>query len=345
MKKIVILFLAFLAAVFLARSQRLAGFWYLPTMSVEQATSMANFDVVVVDVENIFNNPQSLEIMKQLHPDIKLLAYLNPVEVFDPPISDKPWSNHLLGELKNHPGWWLKGDDGRNLVFWPGMRMLDCRWPQGQAYLYFLASSFNQEVLASNYFDGVFIDNLWSKANWISGYGSSRLSVADAYPENFNRDWEAGLKYLLGLIRKSHPDYIFIANPGDKDYYHEVQGKQFEDFPNPDLGSIAAGGWYLNMSNAALFGRYNIFTARSDNSFFTLCSAMLLDNVFFSPPQNSIWKKDYQLDLGKPLDSVQKSGSNENLFFFRHFQNGLIQVWPEKNTSVILYNNGIKRYQ
>jgi hypothetical protein len=347
MKKLVFFILA-IGLFFAANAQKTAVHWYLANMSLDQAKNLSHYDMVVVDAENIFNNPRSLKLLKTNHPGILLVCYLNPIEVFDPAYSDKPWSIALLKELKKHKDWWFQDGAGKQMVFWSGMKMLNCRLDNGYPYLEYLFKSFEKNILTSGFFDGVLYDNLWDRINWIGGFGGNK---GLAYNDNqdttkLDSQWRLGLRYLTKKIKIKHQKWIFISNPGSNMLYTEtVPNKMFENFPDKFLGG-RADGWYNSLLNATkleTIGSHTIFNARENNYFFTLCSSMLLDNVYFSDCQNKPWVEKYQLKLGHPVGKYLIDHDVDGEFFCRPYEKGKIIVYPDSGKAYVKYNNGETR--
>ncbi len=331
--------------------------WFLPTMSLEQARTRIQFDYVVVDPECGITSREAIDYLRANHPGIKILCYINPPEWFDPMFPDKPWSLHIVAELKKYPNWWLKGTDGKKITFWPGMWTMDCRINcqkyliNGQRlnYLEFLWLNFRSDILDKYPYDGVLFDNAWDKAAWLGHYKKNKHGLdanndrREDNPTQFDLAWKKGLTYFLSQVRQyGGTNFIIIANPANKAYVPLCNGKEFENFPDIYCkeGDKKFEAWYENLNRANSWSGFCLFTARTNNYFFTLCSAVLLDHVSFAPPQNSAYDQKYELFLGEALSKAETFRESGRSGYKRRFQNGTVYVDPELKKSWINYNDG-----
>ncbi len=361
MKKL-ILFLSFLGMFYAhdAQAQRTAVHWYLPKMSLKEAGQLKGYDLVIVDPEIIFNDRASLDALRADNPNIQIYCYFNIVEWFNPMFSDKPWSKNILAFLEKNEEWFLHGQDGKRLSFWPGMQTMNCLadCPKLRVYtedkkpvnyVEFITDRFIEDILKEYRFDGVLMDNLWNKVYWLGNYGSNKngfawAPVKDADVHLVDVYWRKGLIDCLDTLKKFGGESLkIIGNPGHLDYQKQCSGKMFENFPEIYLNEADSTfeAWYENISNASSFpDGPDIFNARTDNYFFTICSSMLLDNVYFSYLQNTKYENKYQLALGAPIAETRANSDGSHS---RAYQNGLVFVDPLAKKAWIFYNDGTTR--
>ena len=358
MKKIMII-LSFIGIIhaYSSNAQRTAVHWYLPKMSIEEAAQMKGYDLVIVDPENIFNNRASLDKLRADNPEIMIYCYFNIVEWFNPMFSDKPWSKKMISFLDKKEQWFLHGQDGKRLSFWPGTQAMDCSAACPKIPVYSIKDSltygqfamgrFIKDILGQYQFDGVLMDNLWPKIHWLGDYGDNKhgidygnLEVNDSVM--LDAYWQFGMINCLDILKKYGSEkFTIIGNPGNLDYPRQCSGKMFENFPDiyQNEADKVFEAWYENISNASGFNGPSIFNARRDNYFFTICSAMLLDNIYFSYIQNTGYDSRYQLNLGAPTSSAQSADGVYN----RNYQNGAVFVDPQAKKAWIIYNDGTER--
>lgn len=346
-----------------AAAQKTAVHWYLPTMSFEQAQQLNGFDLVIVDPEVIFNNQGSLDALRASNPNVKIFCYFNVVEWFNPMFDDKPWSKNIFAFLNEKEEWFLHGQDGQRISFWKGMQTMNClvdcpaakvysKNPDEEInYINFISERFVDDILKTYHFDGVLMDNLWDKVDWIGNYGNNNgldyglinsLDTEQEKKELLNIYWNMGLNYCLNKIKNFDQSLTIIGNPGNLSYAPQCSGKMFENFPEIYLNEADTifEAWYENISNASVFSNGpNIFNARKENYFFTLCSSMLLDNVYFSYLQNTKYEDKYQLNLGKALASAKIN----NGIYCRAYEKGILMVDPYQKKSWISYKDGRTR--
>jgi hypothetical protein len=322
-----------------------ARYWTSPIIRPENIKNLAQSDLLIVDVENMFNNYNYLVQIKKLNPNLKLICYTNPMEIWMIKYNNRPWQNSVIDEITNHRSEWIlrKGEKyDRSLVrFWPNMIMLNfstaCPREKWQRYYSWMARKLNHEVLSDTIWDGYFMDNCTSNISWVSpgkiDINNNREADND---QRIDKSWEIGVKRFLRRIRRSNgQDFIIIGNKGDHYFLDIVDGKKFENFPNPWLGDTWADGFKQSIDNAKKTGKYTIFSINSNEVEFGLASALLLDNVYLAIGQdNDQIYHEFMVDLGKPLGSYQRIGDK----YFRHFEKGKVIVYPLKRRGEIRAN-------
>ena len=338
-------------------TQKTAVHWYRPTISLNQAEAMANYDLLIVDPECIFNSRESLSWLKLNNPRLKILCYFNPPEWFDPMFSDKPWSIKMVNVLQEQSSWWLRDTAQNRISFWQGMYTMNCTFDcpkyliegQEQGYIEFITQRFIQDVLKQYPFDGVLIDNLWDQINWLGRHGFNQGGIdrdGDQQRDDsvtLNTAWKRGLSYCLKEIRTfGGKNFIIIGNPANLSYA-QCDGKMFENFPDiyTKEDDKKYEGWYYNLNYASSMSGPCIFNARPDNYFFTLCSSILVDNAYFSDQQNKAYEDKYRLLLGPPLSKAKVFDSG----YTRQFENGEVFVNPGGKNAWIIYQDGKRRNQ
>lgn len=324
---------------------------YLPTLSDAQVTSYKGYDFIIPDHEVINNSPEALRQMRRDNPDLMILAYVNKIEWHSPMFNDKPWSLKMVAELKKYPKWFLKGTDGKNLEFWQGTVLMNCRLDcpryniNGQSYSYieFFTERYIKDIIgaykkAGIKLNGILDDELLKSISFIGHY-SHNYNGIDSDEDGINDDsaeldkqWRLGNAYFLKTVREAMGnDFMIIGNGGHGYYLDWCNGKQMEYFPEVYLNENdhLTEAWAENMNNAAGM-KYAFFNARAnaygktDNWQFSLCSTMLLDNVIFSHGQNMSYDKKYELHLGNARGATYQ----ENGIYKRRFQNGIVCVDP-----------------
>jgi len=216
-----------------------------------------------------------------------------------------------------------------------------------ESYIEFITRHFIQDVLSQYNFDGVLVDNLWEQVNWLGRHGFNQAGIDrnnDQQPDDsitLNTTWKRGMEYCLKKLRDfGGQEFIIIGNPANRSYL-QCDGKMLENFPDiyADETDKKYEGWYHNLNYASSMTGPCIFNARPDNYFFTLCSSVLLDNIYFSDRQNTAYDSKYQLLLGKPLGSASRFTSG----YKREFENGEVFIDPGNKYAWIIYRDGQRR--
>lgn len=334
----------------LPENPKVAVYWTSPTMSLDEADSLARFHLVIADMENIVNNRESLVELKKLNPKVKLLCYSNPMEFFEERILviNRPLQKKAYDEVSdNRAGYWLNQPSGKPVVFWNGMKMLNlstmCPVVEGENYGQFISRFLLQEVLQDKIWDGYFMDNSGGNISWVGSFARNHGIDADNDgtlddPAALDSSWYEGVCEFLQTIRKAKGNkFIIIGNKGSLDYleYSLLNGKMFEEFPNSYLGGKEADGWYKCEENYSQTGPYSIIHAKHDKEhrLFVLASALMGDGYFAYSQDFFRYYPEYGHDLGKPLGPAEyKNGCCE-----RKFSNAIVRVWPEEKRAEIVY--------
>jgi len=360
MKKLMfILLLPLLLAGNRLTAQTTAVLWYLPTLSQQQAVALRNYDIFIGDPEIFFANPDAIAWLKKQNPGMKMLCYVNPIEWFVPMFPDKPWSANIVRFLQEIPDWWLTGTDGKILSFWGGTKMMNCfiDCPRFQVngremnYIEFFSQAFITGILATHpQIDGVMGDNGWPRVFWLGHHGGNSHGIdrdGDGWADDsasVDRAWSDGLAYFFSEIRKfGGPKFIIISNPGNLAFRESVSGKILENFPDKYVNKkdTVYEAWRENLALTDSLPGPFIFNARVDNYWFTLCSAMLADNAWFSYGQNTAYDERWELKLGQPLDRRCQNGE----VWSRLYKNGKVFVNPRAKTAWVRYDDGRYRDQ
>lgn len=350
MKKLVVVVLLSLWSL-LTMAQRTINLHYLPNMSQSQAESYIGYDAIVVDPETPFSSSGALDQLLAENPDLKIISYINFPEWFNPMFPDKPWSKKVVDFLNQVPEWWLR------ISFWPGMQTMNCSadcprvMVNGKKYNYieFMTEIYIENILKKyQKFSGSLLDNCWEKIFWLGHYGKNQSGVdinGDGRADDsarVDKSWRKGMEYALNKIKEfGGSGFIIIANPGSAPFSVSTM---FEDFPliYANEEDKTYQGWYENMNLAAIRSGVNklvIFNSRKDNYFFTLCSSMLLDNIYFAYVQNSKYDRKWQLNLGRALGAAEISGEEH----CRRYENGVVYVDPRTQSARVVYTDGTVR--
>lgn len=341
MKKI-LLFTVLVLFLCPSQAQKTYVLHYLPTLSYEQAKSYTGYDGIVVDHEVINTSAATLRYMRTVNPDLVIMVYSEKMQWHNPMFPDKPWSIKMLATLQKYPKWFLCDPTGKNLCFWPGTVMMNCRLDcpryviNGKSYNYieFFTERYLRDIIASYKkegikLDGILDDDLLKEISFLSGGVDSNFDGQEDEATELNRQWRLGNAYFLKKIRQTMgQNFIIIGNGGHGYYLDYCTGKQMENFPETFIGN-----WSQNMTNASgmKMAFFNARIGSEDNWLFTICSSMLLDNVWFSQGQNTPYDTRYDLQLG----SAEGNCFQEETGYARKFQNGTIHVDPINNKAWI----------
>lgn len=216
---------------------RLANYYHIP-ISINQlvASSLARWDLIVVNYHVIFTSADSLKLIKQLNPDIKILAWIsaglggNQLFSANP---DEDWFLHYADSPSNP-----KPPAERRVISWsdktgtnqvPGMNPAS-EWSTQ------LASYVHDSLMSSGLIDGVFYDCTWETVNQ-PNIDINNDSVAESSAV-VNQKYQEGMAHLLSLTRELlGPNAIIIGNPG----VEWTNGSPYWDYANGQMQENALG--------------------------------------------------------------------------------------------------------
>ena len=196
--------------------------FYLSNFAQEQNSilvpQLARYDLVVLDMEMGECNPGALIGIRQLNPNIKLLAYMSCEEITSNEPSQQSYPLRYL--LKNgiEDSWWLWQADNSHASFWEETWMLNCSiyCPEvnGQTWNSYFAGFITDNVLSNPLWDGFFADNCWSNVPWeAANIDCDDNGVVDDR-DWLDGKWEAGMNQMLNQLRQSNPTRLIIGNAG-----------------------------------------------------------------------------------------------------------------------------------
>ncbi len=313
---------------------RLANYFLKWEISDTEARDLAKWDLLILDMEVQTNSRAQLLKIRELNPNIIILAYVNSVEQVDN-AGDYNYAD-MRQRLANqiNPGWWLKDASGRKISYWPNNSMLNLTDSagadnSGRRFNDYLPSFVVSEIKASGLWDGVYYDNTWGDISWLNqgdvdtnndGMRDS-AGVADAA-------WAAGFKKVLIKTRElAGNDFIIVGNGRVYSGYQGLlNGSMLESFPSSwENGGTWAGSMktYLNLPTQNLSPNISILNVSDKNQAdyqhlrFGLTSA-LMGNGFFSFDYDvsnhgqTWWYDEYDTALGSPQSAAYNLLANRS---------------------------------
>lgn len=333
---------------------RLANYYLAWQLKDEDVVLLAKWDVVILDMENQVTNPEKIKKLRELNPNITLLAYITSQEIRDDAVIGTGMLRRTLASgIK--PEWFFYNLKGQKISFFPGTFMLNmtpnCPTVDGKKWNKYLAQFVKDEVQSSGLWDGVFYDNAWQDVTWFTKDQAD--SDRDGRPDSsLDEAWRAGYRFLFNETRRlTGPNFLIVGNmgPGHKQYRDEINGALFELFPQfgwpyamsvYDYQSKGTGNRLLVVNGST------VTSTRSDyqQMRYTLAST-LLGNGYFSfdigSRHDQIWWYDeYGIDLGAAQGAAEPVITGVRPFFDntvwkREFKNGLALVNPSNKVQAV----------
>jgi hypothetical protein len=316
---------------------KFADYYLYPNINMEQVENLSSYDMLILDPNNLFLNREALISIKRLNPEIKFLAYFNPMEIFKREYivnwGNKPIDNIISNYLHELDVWWLTDSQGKIFEFDSRQKMLNMSDKskkiavsyfdkQKMRYWEFITRLDLKLILSDTIWDGIFEDN-FETVQWLADYEGYTGVDIDADGRNETklevaRAWEVGLKKRLELIKSHHPDYLVLANKAKIFLPELTDGKMIENFPDHWLGT-----WHKNIHNAMQMENV-IINVQEERFEMALASALWIDNkdnqVYLSIGQQDVYK-DYYQDykklgkiISKRIDSTYFAFTNKGKF-------------------------------
>ncbi len=332
---------------------KLANYFLKSPITAAEARELARFDLLIFGMQVQDTSPEVFKIIRSLNPEVKILAYLSasdfPIERYQGLESvNGPW-HKFKSNLSD--SWWLRDSQGTPISFWPGNWALNMseQAPQinNQRLNTYLPDFLQKEIMATGYWDGVFLDNLFEKVAFIN-HGDIDIN-GDYQKDNqpwLEEQWFQGMSKMLKLLReKLGSDKIIIGNGGTA-YYQYTNGRYFENFPTYwDDYWCGSMKQYADLMVRANKPQIVILGSSTNNTGnfkdyrwlrFGLVSALLNDGYFAfnygdQDPSQYAWYDEYDVDLGMPInDAYNLSNSDDKNFtagiWRRDFTKGIVLI-------------------
>jgi len=226
--------------------------WSLPDEKIEE---LAKWDFLILDMENQINNPEKIRKIREINPQITILAYI-PIEEINYDSINSEYTQ-LRKELTEYcpENWYLHDLQGKRFGFWLDSKLINitdqASLKNNQRWNTFLPNFVSTKILSTGLWDGIFYDNTSHVVSWVKP-GQIDLNN-NGRPENdfqVDAQWKAGAMKILKLTREANPEYIIIGNSASHlDFQEYLNGRMYETFPTPWEGD---GSWeyvtdlYLN---------------------------------------------------------------------------------------------------
>ncbi|MFA6514601.1 MAG: putative glycoside hydrolase [Patescibacteria group bacterium] len=302
---------------------RLANYFLKWEISEQEAIQLAKWDLLVLDMEVQENNPESIALIRELNPQVIILAYITSQEIIDDVNAYAGRTGAFLrGELRDniYEGWWLKDQNGNRISNWPYTYMLNLSDVSpvdnsGRRFNDYLPEFIAAKIKNNGIFDGVFYDNTWGDISWING---GNLDLNDDGLKDDEREadflWAAGFKKMLDKTRALLGDDFIIAGNGRifEGYQKTINGMMLESFPSTwENGGTWSGSMtsYLKFTTLNRYPQIPIINVNRRNEFdfralrFGLTSTLLGDGFYSfdydtTNHSQAWWYDEYDVNLG-----------------------------------------------
>ncbi len=349
---------------------KLANYFLKWDIADHEVPELAKWDLLILDMEVQVNSKENLKKIRNLNPDIIILAYITSQET-DANIYNSQWNYNatLRKKLLNNisDSWWLKNKDGHRTTFWEGTYMLNLSDGsgvnnRGQKWNEYLPEFVSREIISTGLWDGIFYDNIWGDVAWVRGdFDINNDGKADSV-SFVNNSWSEGVKKMLRKTRELiGPNYLILGNGRvHMDYQNLLNGVMFEGFPAEWESN---GNWagilntYSKISDNNLNPNITVINSYDSNRQnyqrvrFGLASTMMESHGYFSfdfdvSSHSQVWWYDeYSVNLGRAQSSSynilnrENSSTYSNGLWRRDFENGSVIINSSNREQIYTFRN------
>ncbi|MFA6423821.1 MAG: putative glycoside hydrolase [Candidatus Magasanikbacteria bacterium] len=321
--------------------------WDIPSSELE---NLAKWDLIIIDMENQVSNPDKIRRIRQLNPNIKILAYVTSQEIKSGTMGT------MRTKLKNgiSDSWYLRRSNGDKMSYWPGTTMLNptnlCPLSGGQRWNDYLASFMTNEVLSTGLWDGIFYDNAWGDLTWFSG-SDVDLNFDGQPDSDINKNWNTGMTRIFNLTRDlSGAKYVIVGNAMTREYANDLNGMMYENFQNHVWRDVMYA--IRTEMNGNLKPRIIIINGNTNNTgnkqdYQTMrygLGSALVGGAYYSfdygdqNHEQTWWYDEYDVELGNPTGEARTNSGGTQVkedVWRRDFENGIALVNSTGNTQTV----------
>jgi len=221
----------------LSKKPKLANIFLSWEITDEDVDRLAMWDLIILDMEHQINNPDKILKIREINPDIIILAYISSQEIRND-IYLYPNLNLRREMFESIPEDWYLKFDNKKISFWPqtwmlnssnlGLKVNNERWND------YLPQFVKSKIISSGLWDGVFYDNFFDSISWLNN-NNIDLDANGFKDQETTADlaWQEGnLKILEKTRELVGYDYVILINSSSfVPYQKYINGRVFEDFP------------------------------------------------------------------------------------------------------------------
>lgn len=309
------------AAVLKPSYPRLANYFLKWEISDREVPELAKWDLLILDMEVQENSRLQLLKIKELNPNIIILAYINAVEIIDNPqdYNGAKMRNRLAANIS--ADWWLRNPSGYKVSYWQYNSMLNLTDgaktdTSGRRFNDYLPAFVVNEIKSSGFWDGVYYDNTWGDVSWFNaGNLDADNDGARDSAAAVDQAWSSGFKKVLAKTRElAGAEFIIVGNGRVYEGYQSlINGMMLESFPSPwENGGTWAGSMKTYLKLPALnvnptISVVNVFNKNQEDyrRFRYGLASTLLGSGFYSFDYDisnhgqTWWYDEYDISLGQ----------------------------------------------
>ncbi len=336
---------------------RLLNLWFTWQLPDETLVELAKWDVVVLDMDQQARFPDRIRRLRQLNPNIKVLAYVDSCNIATARFVEESWfPGYKLAHAIPESFYMHRGSS--RVSIWPGAWMLNVTSngptdAQGRRWSDMLPEFIQQEVWSTGLWDGIFLDNALDNATYFAGKGLD--ITGDGQGENdaaVDAAWKIGWQQLAQNLRSRLGPNALIMGNGSVQHAGVVNGILLENFPRYGWAAGFRDSETSLSKNArprltALNSNPN--NANAPQSWqlmrYTLTSALLGDGYYSfdygdRDHGQAWWYDEYDAILGRPTGPariIQPAGASgfRTGVWWRDYERGAVVVNSTVNAATV----------
>lgn len=310
-------------------------------LTVEDATRLSKWDLVVLDMDQQFQFPEQIRLMRRLNPQIKILAYVSAGEIAEARFRGHPASPGRKLADRIPETWYLKKTNGARATWWPGAWAMNATdlgpTHTGERWNTFLGPFIRDELMSSGLWDGVFLDAAYEQVT--SFYGKDLDGNLDGQAETtavIDTAYGQGMDKLIRNVRNALGANRLILNNSSTAYASVVNGVLLENFPRSGFDipfDLLRDAIVKNPTPKISAINTNVNNSENKNDYrlmrFGLASALIADAYFSfdagdARHHRTWWYDEYEAAIGRPADKAVKSSG----LWSREYTRGMVIVNP-----------------
>lgn len=339
------------------QSPKLINFFLGYEIKPEDPAKLAKWDIVVLDMDQSFQFPERVRQIKQINPNVKLLAYVSASEIAQARYGGDPRSPGKKLASRIPEAFFLPRASGARASWWPGAFLLNASTlaPSvgGQTWRTFLGPFIRDEIMSTGMWDGVFLDAAYDNVTQHFGndLDSDRNGKANT-PAEINSTYRTGMRELIANVRRAIGNDKIIINNSSAVYGDISNGVLYENFPRYGFAAPFAeirSTLGKNPDPKVTAINTNTNNKETPNDFrlmrYGLASALVADSYYSfdagdSGHHRTWWYDEYEA----PIGNAQSSPKNiKKDVWSRDYQRGIAIVNATKQSEQITLNGEFEK--
>ncbi len=331
----------------------IANYFLKWSISDIEAIELSKWDLLILDMENQINNPEKIKKIRELNPDIKILAYITIQEIRNSCDSNNiKLRCELLSKINDSN--YLKDTNGNKLSFWLNSNLLNVSgiWNE------ILPNFVKDKIYSSGLWDGIFYDNSWGNISWFNNGNIDIDNDYDLDDKTFiDSLWKSGILKAISQTRiLTNNNFIIIGNSiEDTDILSHTNGTMIENFSTKSWKNIMP----LYLQNTSFTPNISIINSNTANTGnqndykkmrYGLTNT-LLGNGYFAFDYGDLdhaqlyWYDEYDTKIGKSISdpiNIKTNTSTIDLGLWRRdFENATSFVNSSRENQVYVFENEV----